>query len=139
MTSEGENETRPAPEAAMKDKAPEKSVATPAGRELLRLPGVAAIALYMFVLSGIVIVGVAHGYLRPVYLAFSAAFIAAALGLLFLFRWAWNLTLAAVVLLTALFLWRFTGQRDIPSLMQGLLNLVMFLYLIRPEVRVHLR
>ena len=111
----------------------------PRRRELIPLPALAVIALYMFILAGIIIVGVAHGYAGPAYLIISAAFISAALGLLMLFRWAWALTLAAVVLLTGLFLWRFTSQHDMPSLMQGLLNLVIFLYLVRAEVRSHLR
>ena len=107
--------------------------------ELLPLPGLAVIALYMLVLSGVDILGVAGGHIRPVYLIFAVVFIAAGLGLLLLFRWAWTLTLAAVVLLFGLFLWRFSSERDVPSLTQGLLNLVIFLYLIRPEVRTHLR
>jgi lysylphosphatidylglycerol synthetase-like protein (DUF2156 family) len=113
--------------------------AAPDRRELLPLPGLAVIALYMLVLSGVDILGVAGGHIRAIYLIFAAIFIAAGLGLLLLFRWAWTLTLAAVVLLFGLFLWRFSAGRDVPSLAQGLLNLVIFLYLIRPEVRTHLR
>ena len=111
----------------------------PPRRELIPLPALAVIALYMFVLAGINIVGVAKGFTRPAYLIFSAVFIAASLGLLLLFRWAWTLTLAAVVLLAGLFFWRFSVQHDMASIMQGLLNLVIFLYLVRPEVRTHLR
>jgi hypothetical protein len=108
-------------------------------RELVPLPALVVVALYMFVLAGINVIGVANGYARAPYLVFSVSFIAAALGLLLLFRWAWTLTLAAVVLLAGLFFWRFTTQHDVSSLMQGGLNLVIFLYLIRPEVRAHLR
>ncbi len=108
-------------------------------REWMPLPGLAAVALYILVLSGINIVGVVNGDVRPVYLIFSAIFIAAGLGLLLLFRWAWTLTLAAVVLLTGLFLWKFSGQHDFPYIAQGLLDLVFFLYLVRPEVRRRLR
>ena len=113
--------------------------AAPPRRSLLPMPGLAAIGLYMMVLAGINIVGVANGYVRPVYLVFSAAFIAAGLGLLFLFRWAWTLALGALALLMGLFLWKFSTQHDLPSVLQGLLNVVMFLYLVRPEVRAHLR
>jgi glycerol-3-phosphate acyltransferase PlsY len=113
--------------------------AAPVRRELLPLPGLVVIALYMLGLSGVAIIGVAGGHIRPVYLIFAALFIAAGLGLLLLFRWAWTLALAAVVLLFGLFLWRFSSGRELPSLVQGLLNLVIFLYLIRPEVRTHLR
>jgi hypothetical protein len=91
------------------------------------------------VLSGINIVGVADGYVRPAYLFFSAAFIATGVGLLLLFRWAWTLALAAMVLLMGLFLWKFSLDHDLPSIAQGLLNMVFFLYLVRPEVRARLR
>jgi hypothetical protein len=106
---------------------------------LLPLPGLAAIALYMLVLAGVAILGVVGGYFRPPYLLFSAFFITAALGLLFLMRWAWALALGAVVLLMALFTWKFSGTLQFPYLIQGLLNLVFFLYLIRTEVRSKLR
>jgi hypothetical protein len=85
------------------------------------------------------ILGVATGQTPAAFLAFSALFIAAGLGLLLLLRWAWALTLAAVVLLVALFLWKFAASRDFPYAIQGLLNLVFFLYLLRIEVREKLR
>ncbi len=105
----------------------------------LRLPALFAIAFYMFLIAGMNVVSVVKGFSRPAYLVFSAAFFAAAAGLLLLFRWAWTLALAGVLLLSALFFWRFTTGHDIASLMQGGLNLVIFLYLIRPEVRANLR
>jgi len=108
-------------------------------RGLLQLPALVVVALYMFVLAGINVVSVAKGITRPAYLIFSVAFFTAAFGLLRLFRWAWTLTLAAVVLLSGLFFYRFSTQRDMASIMQGGLNLVIFLYLVRPEVRASLR
>ena len=108
-------------------------------RHLLPLPALAAISIYMLVLAGLNALGVATGQVQPVYLVFSAAFMAAAAGLLLLFRWAWALTLAAMVLLAGLFLWRFAAQHELAFLVQGLLNLVFFLYLIRIEVRSKLR
>jgi hypothetical protein len=138
MSSESEQDPGPQLAPEVNPDAADPPVA-PVRRELLPLPGLAVIALYMLVLSGVAIMGVAGGYFRPVYLIFAALFIAAGLGLLLLFRFAWTLTLAAVVLLMGLFLWRFSTGRDLPSLAQGLLNLVIFLYLIRPEVRTHLR
>ena len=113
--------------------------AAPSPRQLVRLPALVVIALYMFLLAGINVVSVAKGLARPPYLIFSAAFFAAAAGLLLLFRWAWTLTLAAVVLLSGLFFYRFSAQHDIGSIMQGGLNLVIFFYLVRPEVRANLR
>ncbi len=118
---------------------PETISSQPQARELLPLPGLAGIALYMLVLAGVSILGVANGQFRPVYLLFSAFFITAALGLLRLLRWAWALTLSAVVLLITLFTWKFTTEHQYPFLVQGLLNLVFFLYLVRTEVRSKLR
>jgi hypothetical protein len=43
------------------------------------------------------------------------------------------------VLLSGLFFYRFTMQHDLASIMQGGLNLVVFFYLVRPEVRANLR
>ncbi|MGD0941066.1 MAG: hypothetical protein ABR905_15285 [Terracidiphilus sp.] len=108
-------------------------------KAIQQLPGLIAIGLYMFVLAGINILGVASGQARATNLIFSALFIAAALGLLMLLRWAWALTLAAMALLVALFLWKFVATHDFPFAIQGLLNLVFFLYLVRTEVREKLR
>jgi glycerol-3-phosphate acyltransferase PlsY len=138
MSSEGEQDTGRQLVPEVKPGVSDPPTAT-IRRELLPLPGLAIIGLYMLMLSAVDIMGVAGGHLRPVYLIFAALFIAAGLGLLLLFRWAWTLTMAAVVLLMGLFLWRFSSERELPSLVQGLLNLVIFLYLIRPEVRTHLR
>lgn len=139
MTNDSEHERVKGPETAPLAAVASEVPAVPGRRELLPFPGLAAIALYMLVLSGINIVGVVDGYVRLPYLAFSAAFIAAGLGLLLMFRWAWTLTLAAVTLLAGLFAWKFSSQHDVPSIAQGLLNVVFFLYLVRPEVRERLR
>jgi hypothetical protein len=44
-----------------------------------------------------------------------------------------------VLLLTIYDLWVFSAQHQGAALVQGLLNLVFFLYLVRPEVREKLR
>ena len=106
---------------------------------VFQFPAVVAIGLYLIVLALVNIVGVAGGQIRPVYLVFSAIFFAVALGLLLMLRWAWSLALAAVVFLMGLFFWRFYTQHETPFIFQGLLNLVFFLYLVRPEVREKLR
>jgi hypothetical protein len=108
-------------------------------KTVLQLPGLIAIGLYMIVLAVINILGVVSGQARPVLLIFSAFFIGAAMGLLMLLRWAWALTLAAMALLVALFLWKFAATHDFPYAIQGLLNLVFFLYLVRIDVREKLR
>jgi hypothetical protein len=108
--------------------------------ELLQLPGLAAISLYLLILAGVIILGVVAGrHYPPIFLVFSAVFITASGGLLMLFRWAWALALAAVFLLVVYNLWIFSTQHQGAALVQGLLNLVFFLYLIRPEVREKLR
>ncbi len=111
----------------------------PTPREL-PLPGVAAIALYLFLIAGVIIVGVVSGHRYPsIFLVFSVLFMTAAGWLIASFRWAWALALGAVFLLAAYNLWAFTVQHQLPIIAQGLLNLVFFLYLIRPEVRARLR
>ncbi|MGD0628737.1 MAG: hypothetical protein ABR987_05265 [Terracidiphilus sp.] len=112
----------------------------PPTRELLPLPGLAAISLYLLLLAGVVILGVVAGrHYPPLFLVFAAGFISASAGLLMLFRWAWALALAAVFLLVIYNLWIFSVEHQGAALVQGLLNLVFFLYLVRPEVREKLR
>lgn len=138
MTADAKTSSKTGDDAE-KSAAEKPSTVPPKSRELIPLPGLAAIALYMLVLAGVGIVGVAGGHVPRVYLLFAAAFVTAGLGLMLLLRWAWALTLAAVLLLAGLFLWRFSTGHALPYIVQGLLNLVFFLYLIRPEVREKLR
>jgi len=108
-------------------------------RDRLPLPGLLAIALYLLVLAGVIILGVAGGHYPPVFLVLAAAFMTACGGLVMLFRWAWAGALAAVFLLACYNIWLFAAQHVGASLVQGLLNLVFFFYLVRPEVRSKLR
>jgi len=112
----------------------------PPRRDRLPLPGMAAISLYLLLLAGVIIVGVVSGhYYPPLFLVFAAGFIAAAAGLILLLRWAWAMALGAVFLLVVYDLWIFSIQHEPPALVQGLLNLVFFLYLVRTDVRNKLR
>jgi hypothetical protein len=123
-----------------KPEAPQPPLATTGLTELLPLPGVAAISVYLLILAGVIILGVVSGRRYPAFfLLFAAAFLATSGGLLMLFRWAWSLALAAVFLLVAYNSWIAYSQHQLPALVQGLLNLVFFLYLVRPEVRERLR
>jgi hypothetical protein len=109
-------------------------------RNLLPLPGLVAISLYLLFVSACIIFGVVVPHTNsPLFLLLTAAFIAAAAGLLLLLRWAWAMALAAVFLMVVYNIWSFAGLREPSFLVQGLLNLVFFLYLIRPEVRAKLR
>jgi hypothetical protein len=49
------------------------------------------------------------------------------------------MALGAVFLLAVYDLWIFSRLHELPALVQGLLNLVFFLYLVRTEVRERLR
>lgn len=127
------------------DAAPPQAGAAPPGNQgprqttLIKLPGLAAISLYMMFLAGTVILGVVRGFFPRLFLVFPVLFLAAGMGLLMLLRWAWALTVAAVLLLLAIFLYQYGQDHAIPLLIQGLLNFVFFLYLVRTEVRSQLR
>lgn len=108
-------------------------------RERMPLPGVLAIGLYLIVLSGVLILGVVGGHYPPLFLLLAAAFLTASAGLILLLRWAWAGALAAVFLLACYNLWIFGSLHTAPALVQGGLNLVFFLYLVRTEVRAKLR
>lgn len=112
---------------------------SPPQRELLPLPGLAAIALYLLLLAFVIVVGVMTGHYRPLFLSFPVFLITATGGLLMRFRWAWAMALAAVLLLSGYNLWIFATLHMSPSLIQGMLNLVIFFYLVRPEVREKMR
>lgn len=110
---------------------------TPQGR--IPLPGVLAIGLYLAVLSGVIILGVAERHYPPLLLVLAAGLLTSSAGLVLLFRWAWAMALGAVFLLACYNLWIFSSSRQLPAVVQGLLNLVFFLYLVRAEVRERLR
>lgn len=108
-------------------------------RDLLPLPGLAAMALYLLLLAGVIVVGVVGGHYPRLFLFLSVLLFTASGGLLMLFRWAWAMALSAVLLLGAYNLWIFASMHILPALIQGLLNMVFFLYLVRTEVREKLR
>jgi hypothetical protein len=107
--------------------------------KVLPLPGLVAIGLYMLVLAAVVSFGVISGNLPRFLLILVPVFVVASFGVLRLFRWAWALTLAAVFLLFTYDAWLFLEQQQPPAAVQGLLNLVIFFYLVRPDVRNRLR
>ena len=108
-------------------------------RELLPLPGLAAISFYLLVLAVVIIIGVVGGHYPALFLLLSVLLFAACGGLLMLFRWAWAMALAAALMLGGYNVWLFAHMRMFPALIQGLLNLVFFFYLVRTEVREKLR
>jgi hypothetical protein len=112
---------------------------TAADRELLPLPGLAAISLYLVVLAVVIVVGVVGGHYAALLLVLPVFLFAACGGLLMRFRWAWAMAMAAVLMLGGYNLWIFARQHLVPALIQGMLNMVFFFYLVRPEVREKLR
>jgi hypothetical protein len=134
MTNEANPQEIPSAEA--NSAAPVK----PPELDRLPLPGMAAICLYLLILAGVIVFGVVAGRHYPlIFLVFAAALITASAGLILLLRWAWAMALGAVFLLASYDLWIFTSSHQGSALVQGLLNLVFFLYLVRTEVRGKLR
>jgi len=116
----------------------EKSPAPQAGYRGL-LPAMAGIALYMFVLAGVVGFGAATGRFPRLFLVLCVLFVAAAVGLIRLYRWGWALATAASFLLMSYGVWAYIHTRMAAALVMSFLNLIFFLYLVRPEVRERLR
>jgi hypothetical protein len=103
------------------------------------LPGIAAIGLWMFFLCLLCLLGVSMHRLPHLFLLFCLAFAVAGHGLLRLRRWGWALTLATVFLSALWGLWTLVHFHEMPLLIMILVNAILFLYLIRPEVTTRLR
>jgi hypothetical protein len=117
----------------------EVNPASPPKRELVPLPGLVAISFYLLLLAVVIIVGVVGGHYPVVFVLLPVFLFAACGGLLMLFRWAWAMALAAVLMLGGYNVWIFAHMHLLPALIQGLLNMVFFFYLVRTEVRERLR
>lgn len=103
------------------------------------LPGLIAIAFYLLLLSVVIVIGVVGGHYPPLFIVLPVFLLAACGGVLMQLRWAWAMTLSAVLLLGGYNVWIFARMHVGSALIQGLLNLVFFFYLIRTEVREKLR
>jgi uncharacterized membrane protein len=103
------------------------------------LPGMAGVALYMFVLAGVVGFGASSGRFPRMFLILCVLFIAAAVGLIRLYRWGWALASAATFLLMSYGVWAYLRTHVAAAVVMSFLNLIFFLYLVRPEVRDRLR
>jgi len=106
---------------------------------LVRLPGLVAISVYMLMVAAFTTVIAVKSGTHMFLLILPVFFVAGALGLLKLRRWAWILTLAAVALMAGSCLWLYSSQHSFRFLVQGLVNLVFFLYLVRTDVRESLK
>jgi uncharacterized membrane protein (DUF2068 family) len=105
----------------------------------LPLPGMAGIALYMLAISGVIAFGVVGHHIPAIFLIVSLLTACASFGLLRLQRWGWALSLAATFLLMLYQFYVLFRSHQGSAGVMGALNLVLFLYLVRPEVIERLR
>jgi hypothetical protein len=110
----------------------------------LPLPGMAAISLLMLALALIGVSGVFTGHYpsggaRIGILILCSVFAAAGLGLIRMRRWGWALALGAVFLSMCFGCYSLFRFRQGQWVVMAVINLVFFLYLVRPEVTGRLR
>lgn len=105
----------------------------------LPLPGMAAIAIWMLMLSVLGVLGVLNHQYPPVVLGLCTALAAAGLGLIRLRRWGWALSLGAVFLSMCFGCYSLFRFHQAQWMVMAVINLVFFLYLVRPEVIGRLR
>jgi hypothetical protein len=110
----------------------------------LPLPGMAAISLWMLALALIGVSGVFTGHYPPGgarigILILCSIFAAAGLGLIRMRRWGWALALGAAFLSTCFGCYSLFRFRQGQWVVMAVINLVFFLYLVRPEVTGRLR
>jgi uncharacterized membrane protein (UPF0136 family) len=103
------------------------------------LPGMAAVALWMLLLCGIGLFGVLTHHLPMAVVVLCAFFAAAAAGLLQQRRWGWALSLAAAFLSMCYGAYMLVRFHQLPLIVMILVNLIFFLYLVRPQVIERLR
>lgn len=103
------------------------------------LPGIAAIGLWMFFLCLMCLLGVSLHKLPHLFLLFCVAFAFAGQGLIRLRRWGWALSLATVFLSGLWALRTMIHSHQVDWIAMVIINAVLFLYLIRPEVVTRLR
>jgi uncharacterized membrane protein (DUF2068 family) len=110
----------------------------------LPLPGMAAISLWMLALALMGVAGVLTGHYpsggtRVAILILCTIFAVAGLGLIRMRRWGWALTLGAVFLSMCFGCYSLLRFRQGQWVVMAAINLVFFLYLVRPEVIGRLR
>jgi uncharacterized membrane protein (DUF2068 family) len=103
------------------------------------LPGIAVICIWMLLLCGIGLIGVVSHNLPTLVVILCAIYAIAANGLLKLRRWGWALTLAAAFLSMCYGVYVLFRFHQGPMIVMIVVNLVIFLYLVRPEVLERLK
>src|SRR5271170_8054326 len=103
------------------------------------LPGMAVICIWMLLLCGIGLIGVITHNLPPAVMILCLFYAIAANGLLKLRRWGWALTLAAAFLSMCYGVYVLFRFHQLPIIVMVMVNLVIFLYLVRREVLERLK
>ena len=108
------------------------------------LPGVAGICLYMLVVSLFGAIGVFQGRFgdragRFAVLAVCSMVLVGVFGLLRMRRWGWALVTGGTLVLSGMYAYMSHAIHNPGMLVMAALDLCMFLYLIRTEVRDRLR
>jgi uncharacterized membrane protein (DUF2068 family) len=98
------------------------------------LPGMAVVCLWMLALCGLGLIGVITHHLPPIVMVLCVIFAVSANGLLKLRRWGWALTLATTFLSLCYGCFMLFHFHQGPMVVMIVVNLIFFLYLIRPEV-----
>jgi uncharacterized membrane protein (DUF2068 family) len=98
------------------------------------LPGMAVISLWMLAQCGLGLIGVFLHKVSPGMTVVCVMFALAANGLLKLKRWGWALTLGAAFLSMCYATYMLVRLHELQMVVMLMVNLVFFMYLIRPEV-----
>jgi uncharacterized membrane protein (DUF2068 family) len=112
---------------------PQTPQASPPGT-LELLPGMAITALWMLLVCAIGLFGVIAHHFPGVVTIFCALLAAGAQGLLKRRRWGWAIALATAFLSVCYGVWAGLRFHQPPAMVLVMVNLVLFLYLVRPEV-----
>jgi hypothetical protein len=116
------------------------SESTPTIEKGRMLPGLAGISLFLLFLTlvnvyGALVNAYGKGALKLGVLCLCTILVGGISGVLRMKRWGWAILTAGTILLSAGYFYEFRVIRSPFFVIQGLLMLVFFLYLIRPEVR----
>jgi hypothetical protein len=121
----------------------EETTTPPAARQPI-LPGMAMVSMYLLLIAMLNAFAAMRGSfgLGPArYSIFGVCtlMVIGVFGLIRLTRWGWSITTAGCLLMAAGYFYGFHRAHAAPYVIQGIFNLLFFLYLIRPEVRARLR
>jgi hypothetical protein len=108
------------------------------------LPGMAMVCMYLLLIAMLNAFAAMRGSfgLGPArYSIFGVCtlMVIGVFGLIRLARWGWAITTAGCLLMAAGYFYGFHRAHAAPYVIQGVFNLLFFLYLVRPEVRERLR